>query len=103
MKAATLSKVLAITAVSLLSLAGGAAQAGESCVLSALTHSTTADDSARSTSNCREAKHVESSNESPDLIASIAPMMGTMAKQGMRTASTVMRALAREANQLTDE
>ena len=38
-----------------------------------------------------------------ELAAKLGPMVGNMAEQGMRTATTVMRALAREAEKLTRE
>lgn len=40
---------------------------------------------------------------SPDLAAKIAPLVGDMAKNGMQTAGTVMRALMRETERLLRE
>jgi len=41
--------------------------------------------------------------DAKELAAKLGPMVGNMAEQGMRTATTVMRALAREAEKLTRE
>ena len=38
-----------------------------------------------------------------EVAAKLAPVMGTMAAEGMHTATTVMRALAREAEKLIRE
>ena len=103
MKAATLLKVLGLCAVSSLSLAGGAAQAGDSCVLSALSASTARPAVAADAGGCREARPAQVAMQDGDLAEAIAPLVGSMAKTGMRTASTMMRAMSREAVRLLDE
>ncbi len=103
MKAATLLKVLGLCAVSSLSLAGGAAQAGDSCILSALSASTARPAVAAEAGGCREAGQARAHLQEQDLADAIAPLVGSMAKTGVRTASTMMRAMSREAVRLLDE
>ena len=101
MKAVTLLKVLAVSAISSLSLAGGAAQAGDSCVLSSLSRPAASVEGA--SGGCGDTKRTSSSAQDQGMMASIAPLAGSMAKNGMRTASSVMRALTHEAGQLLQE
>lgn len=103
MKAATLLKVLGLCAVSSLSLAGGAAQAGDSCILSALSASTARPAVAADAGGCREASQARAHLREQDLADTIAPLVGSMAQTGVRTASTMMRAMSREAVRLLDE
>ncbi len=103
MKSATLLKVLGLCAVSSLSLAGGAAQAGDNCLLSAIAAPTTRPAVTADAGGCREARQAQSARQDEDLADTIAPLVGSMAKTGIRTASTVMRAVSREAVRLLDE
>lgn len=102
MKSATLSKVFAVCAISFLSLSGGAAQAGESCALSALSRPA-ASTAANEDGGCANANGSAASTQDRDRVASIAPLMGSMAKGGMQTASSVMKALSHEASRLLQE
>ena len=103
MKAVTLLKVLAVSALSSLSLAGGAAQAGDSCVLSSLSRPAASVEGGNASGGCGNANRTSSSAQDQGMIASIAPLAGSMAKNGMQTASSVMRALTHEASQLIQE
>lgn len=99
MKSVTLLKILGVCALS--SLAAGAAQAADSCVLSSLERP--AESAAAGNTGCREANRGHAAVQNQDLVASIAPLVGGMAKTGIQTASTVMRALSHEAGRLLDE
>ena len=99
MKSVTLLKVLGVCALSF--LAGGAAQAGDSCVLSTLARPAVSADAGNT--GCREANRSNSAAQNQDLAATIAPLVGSMAKTGIQTASSVMRALSHEAGRLLDE
>lgn len=102
MKSVTLLKALGVCVLS--TLAVTSAQAGDSCVLSALARpAVSASASSSGAAGCGEAKQVNAAAQDQDLIASIAPLVGGMAKTGIRTASTVMRTLSHEAGRLLDE
>ena len=103
MKATTMLKVLAVCAVSSLSLAGTAAQAGDSCVLSSLSRSTASVEGSKGSGDCGNPNQTSSSAQDQGMIATIAPLAGSMAKGGIQTASSVMRALTHEASQLLQE
>jgi hypothetical protein len=103
MKAATMLKVLAVSAISSLSLAGSAAQAGDSCVLSSLSRPAASVEGSNASAGCGNTNRTSSSAQDQGMIASIAPLAGSMAKGGMQTASSVMRALTHEASQLLQE
>ena len=103
MKSGTMLMVLGVIAISSLALAGGATQAADSCVLSSLSRPAAAVDGANGSGGCREANRGTASAQDQDLVASIAPLVGSMAKGGFQTATTVMRALTHEASQLLQE
>ena len=108
MKSGTMLKVLGVIAISSLALAGGATQAADGCALSSLSRPAAAVDGANGSGGCREANRGNAnrgnaSAQDQDLVASIAPLVGSMAKGGFQTATTVMRALTHEASQLLQE
>jgi hypothetical protein len=104
MKAVTLLKVLAVSAISSLSLAGSAAQAGDSCVLSSLSRPAASVEGGNASEGCGNTNHRSSSSaQDQGMMASIAPLAGSMAKNGIQTASSLMRALTHEASQLLQE
>ena len=106
MKSVTMLKVLAVCAISSLSLAGGAAQAGDSCILSSLTRSAASAEGADGHGGCGEANQ-DKGNSCPvnqDKAASrIAPLVGSVAKEGVQTATSVMGALVHEAGLMLRE
>ncbi len=59
--------------------------------------------SAASGRGCGGGESCALKQDAKEIAAKLAPMVGNMAEQGMRTATTVMRALAREAEKLTRE
>lgn len=102
MKSATLSKVFGVCAISFLSLSGGTAQAGDSCVLSALSRPAVST-AANVDGGCANANPSAALAQDRGMVASVAPLMGSMAKGGMQTASSVMKALSHEASRLLQE
>ena len=52
---------------------------------------------------CREASRGHAAVQDQDLVATLAPIVGGMAKTGIQTASTVMRVLSHEAGRMLDE
>lgn len=103
MKSGTLLKIFGVCAVSFLSLAGGSAQAGDSCILSSLSHPVASVDGANAAGNSREANRASASDQNQDVVATLAPLVGSMAKEGIHTATSVMRALTHEASQVLQE
>ena len=101
MKSVTLLQVAGVCAF----LVGGAANAAESCLLSALARPALTTDVAGSAGNagCREASRGHAAVQDQDLVATLAPIVGGMAKTGIQTASTVMRVLSHEAGRMLDE
>lgn len=97
MKSVTLLQVLGLCALSTLSIA--AAQAGDNCVLSSLVHPAAVSADAGSGAT----KQAAAAAKDQDLADTIAPIVGGMAKTGIRTASSVMRTLSHEAGRLLDE
>ncbi len=101
MKSGTMLKAFGVCAISFLSLSGGAAQAADSCVLSSLSRTAAAVDGADGPGNGHEGGNA--SARSRDMVATLAPIMGGMAKEGIHTASSVMRALTQEAGHLLQD
>ncbi|MDD5390313.1 MAG: hypothetical protein PHD37_13275 [Gallionellaceae bacterium] len=101
MKSGSMLKAFGVCAISFLSLSGGAAQAADSCVLSSLSRAAAAVDGADGSGNAREGGNASARSQS--MVATLAPVMGGMAKEGLHTASSVMRALTQEASRLLQD
>ncbi|PIX96781.1 MAG: hypothetical protein CO126_07480 [Hydrogenophilales bacterium CG_4_9_14_3_um_filter_63_34] len=103
MKSGTMLKALGVCAISFLSLSGGAAQAADSCVLSALSRPAASVEGANGSGDCRVGNRSNASARDQDKVATLAPLVGGMAKEGIQTASSVMRALTHEASRFIQE
>ncbi len=100
MKSVSLLQLLGVCAVSFLAM--GTAQAGESCALTSLAHPAVSADAGGA--GCGDAKRADATaQKGSGLVATVAPLVGSMAKTGIQTASSVMGMLAHEAGHLLDE
>ena len=95
MKSGMLLNLFAVVAV----LSVNVAQAGDSCILSSLSHSIASADASDKTGSAGKAQDVSTQ----DVVATIAPIMGSMAKEGIHTAASVMRVIGHEANHIFQE
>jgi hypothetical protein len=99
MKSVTLLKVLGVCAVS--SLAAGGAQAADNCLSRPPARAAVSAEAGNVAGHA--SKRGDDAAQNQDLVATITPLVGGMAKTGLQTASTVMRAVSHTAASLFNE